>query len=180
MAKVWKEWLLPLFVAAALSLLIRGFVAEARVIPSSSMEPTLHVSDRVLLDKLFYRFKIIDQGDIIVFWPPSGVSNDYPFIKRVIGLSGDSVLIVDGAVYVNGEPLREQYLEERWHGDFGPVTVPDGKLFVLGDNRSNSLDSRYWVGICRTDRRCRQSMVDHLAAGPCRDHGLTCTCVLPD
>lgn len=141
--KVWKEWVMPLMVALVISLLMRGFVAEARVIPSGSMIPTLQVSDRVMINKVLL-LTDLERGDIVVFWPPDSVNQKYPFIKRIIGLPGDTIHLFGGDVYLNGERQAEIYINEACWGDYGPVVVPDNKLFVLGDNRNDSMDSRSW------------------------------------
>ncbi len=108
------------------------------------METTLLVGDHVVVDKLTYRFSDIDRFDIVVFDRPSGLPSEYDeLIKRVIGLPGDTVEGHDGAVYVNGEALDEPYLDEGVTIlDFAPVVVPEGELFMMGDNRNRSSDSR--------------------------------------
>ena len=121
---------------------VRPFVAEVLFIPSGSMAPTLEAGDRVLADKIAYRLADPRRGDLTVFEAPGeggGLS-----IKRVAGLAGDTVEIRDGVLHVNGEPWREPYVDRRLNDGnfFGPVEVPEGYVFVLGDNRSNSLDSR--------------------------------------
>jgi signal peptidase I len=142
--KLWREWVLPFLIAVAVSLLLRSFVAEARVIPSGSMEPNIQIRDRVLIDKLFFRLNDLQRGDVVVFWPPDGVVTDYPYIKRIVGLPGDTILIFGEALFVNGEQVDEPYISVQWHDNYGPVTVPSGKLFLMGDNRRASVDSRSW------------------------------------
>ena len=134
--RLWSEWILPILVAVALAVLLRIFVLEPRQIPSASMEPTLQIGDRVIVEKLFFHPSSLHRGDVIVFNEPN--LKESPLIKRVIGLPGDTVLIRDGAVYVNGQPLHESYIMEKAIGDYGPVTVPPDKLFMLGDNRNDS------------------------------------------
>jgi signal peptidase I len=169
----WRELLLIVVVAAALTLLVKAFVVQVYRIPSASMENTLQVGDRVLVNKLVYHFRGIARGDIIVFsgqdsWGPDAPppasdpfvrvwddvlsniglqSSQTYYIKRVIGLPGDKVACcTDGKVTVNGVPLTEgSYL---YPGDtpsfpFKPVTVPAGHLWVMGDHREDSDDSRY-------------------------------------
>lgn len=132
-------------IAFALSWILRTYVVEARVIPTGSMLPTIQLQDRVVVDKFFFKyFGEIERGDIIVFHPPETAHATEDFIKRVIGLPGDTIEIRDHTTYVNGEPLSEPYLNERPNEDFGPVTVPEGSLFVMGDNRNSSDDSRSW------------------------------------
>lgn len=126
---------------------IRSFVAEARYIPAGSMLPTLAINDRLIIDKWSYRFQAPKRGDIIVFSPTEALRAQNfkdAFIKRVIGLPGEEVEIKEGKVYVNNQPLEENYIEEAPNYTFGPATVPPDSYFVLGDNRNNSYDSHYW------------------------------------
>jgi signal peptidase I len=128
---------------------IRWFVAEPRYIPSESMVPTLEVNDRLMVEKISYLFNPPHRGDIIVFWPTEGLRQRSPetkdaFIKRVVGVPGDKVEIRNGIVYINDEPLREEYILEKPNEDWGPQVVPPDSYFVMGDNRNNSFDSRFW------------------------------------
>ncbi len=126
---------------------IRTFVAEARYIPSDSMEPTLQINDRLIIDKISYDFIPPQRGDIIVFNPTKTlIAENYheAFIKRIIGLPGDKVEVKNGLVYVNGFPLKENYIEDKPDYQWGPVIVPKNSYLVLGDNRNNSYDSHYW------------------------------------
>ncbi len=132
-------------VAFALSWVLRTYIIEARVIPTGSMLPTIQLQDRIIVDKfLFKQLDEIRPGDIIVFRPPPSAHSSEDFIKRVIGLPGDKVEIRNHTTYVNGQPLYEPYLLERSKEDFGPVAVPLDALFVMGDNRNSSADSREW------------------------------------
>lgn len=130
-----------------LAFVIRTFVAEARYIPSGTMTPTLQIDDRLIIDKLVYQFSSPKRGDIVVFSPTETLRQQNfrdAFIKRIIGLPGDEVQVKDGSVYINGQPLRENYISEAPKYEFGPVVVPPDSYFVLGDNRNNSYDSHYW------------------------------------
>jgi signal peptidase I len=143
----WVEILKTIGMAAVLSFGIRTFVAEARYIPSSSMEPTLEINDRLIIEKMTYRFQQPKRGDVVVFsateaLQKQGYNDD--FIKRIIGLPKDEVMVRNGNVTINGEIIREGYIKEAPQYDFGPVTVPEGEYLVLGDNRNNSYDSHYW------------------------------------
>lgn len=143
----WLEGLKTIGLSAVLAIGIRQFVAEARYIPSGSMLPTLQINDRLIVDKLSYRFNIPQRGDIVVFSPTSTLEKQNfhdAFIKRVIGLPGDKVEVKGGRVYVNDQALRENYIEEDPQYQWGPQTVPTGSYLVLGDNRNNSYDSHYW------------------------------------
>ncbi len=151
-AKFWhsqRENFQILAVALIIALLIRLFIAEPRFIPSDSMVPTLQVGDRLVVEKVSYRFHPPRQGDIIVFDPPpllqgQGYSHDQAFIKRVIGLPGQVIRVKQGKVYINDQPVTEDYLVEPPNYEGGPITVPPDALFVLGDNRNNSNDSHVW------------------------------------
>ena len=136
--------------ALLLAMGIRTFVAEARYIPSSSMEPTLEINDRLIIEKVSYHFKTPQRGDIVVFSPTDALRElnfKDAFIKRVIGLPGDTVEVRGGIVYVNDRPLPETYIAEPPKTPYNPVKVPDDQYLVMGDNRNNSLDSRSW-GFC--------------------------------
>lgn len=170
---------LPVLVVMAfvLALLIKTFLLQAFFIPSESMLPTLDPGDRVLVNKLAYRFGDIRRGDVIVFESPRkteepdrdpisaffvwlsrglGISPpaDEDFIKRVIGLPGETVEIRgNGTVLIDGRAIEEPYLPRKVRGAWGPERVPEGKLFVLGDNRGNSNDSRFsTLGYIPVDR----------------------------
>jgi len=134
-------------VGAALltALLIKTFLLQAFYIPSDSMVPTLVQHDRVLVNKLSYHFHDIHRGDIVVFERPKGEVDPRikDLIKRVIGLPEETIEARDGKLMVNGRVLDEPYLPKGLQtADFGPVTIPKGHLFVMGDNRGNSKDSR--------------------------------------
>ena len=133
--------------AAVLSFGIRTFVAEARWIPSSYMEPTLQINDRLIIEKMTYRFQEPKRGDVIVFNATEALQKQNfseAFIKRIIGLPGDTVSVENGEVIVNGQVLDEIYIKETPNYEYGPVTVPEQQYLVLGDNRNNSYDSHYW------------------------------------
>ena len=157
-------------IAFVVALLLKTFVVQAFFIPSGSREPTLLVGDRVLVEKVSYRISSPDRGDVVVFEKDLGASiadqqeeesvlqkvadsfrslfgfptgSHQDFIKRVIAVGGDTVEGKDGLVFVNGEPADESYLPEgSATSSFGPVEVPQGTIFVMGDNRGNSDDSR--------------------------------------
>lgn len=119
---------------------VRPFVAEVFHIPSESMSPTLQAGDSVLALKFAYRLEDPEHGDLALFEGPGGEIS----IKRVVGVPGDEVSVYDGMLRVNGEPQREPYVDYELTDStfFGPERVPAGHVFVMGDNRSNSLDSR--------------------------------------
>jgi signal peptidase I len=168
-----RELPILFIVALAVAIVLKTFVVQAFFIPSSSMEPTLEPGDRVLVQKVVYG---PDRGDVIVFSDPQGrpgpdrgivggfvhwlsstLGIERPehedFIKRVIGLPGETVELRDGRLFVDGVGIREPYLKGAVDTrDYGPVKVPEGALFVLGDNRLNSNDSRFGLGFVPVDK----------------------------
>lgn len=182
-AQFWWEWVKTLSVAFVIFLFVRTFLVEAFRIPTGSMEQTLLIGDFLLVNKAVYGATIPmtdlrlpgvrdpQRGDVVVFTnPEDGKSN---FVKRIVGLPGDTLRMRDGVLYVNGERELEPYVQRvdpssdeysprfEWQrsflapsargkryrptrDDWGPIVVPDASYFALGDNRDNSLDSRYW------------------------------------
>ena len=145
----FKENGTTILIALLLAFLIRVFIAEPRYIPSESMFPTLETGDRLVIEKIDYKFHSPVKGDIVVFQPPAklrllGYDKNQAFIKRAIAIEGETVEIKDGVVYINNEPQSEDYIAAPPKYDLLPVTVPEGKLFVMGDNRNNSNDSHVW------------------------------------
>ncbi|BAU27132.1 signal peptidase I [Aneurinibacillus soli] len=143
MWKWLKEWVPIIVIALVLSMTIRTYVGEAVVVPSGSMLPTIHINDRLAVEK-FINTKDLKPGDIVVFYPPVPDKKDERFIKRLIGIGGDTIEIRDGALYRNGKKVDEPYIREPMTYNFGPVTVPEGKFFFLGDNRNESFDAHLW------------------------------------
>ena len=144
-----RETVETIVIAFILAFLIRTFVVQAFYIPSGSMEPNLQIGDRILAYKFLYGLKNVKRGDIIVFKFPLNPRKD--FIKRVIGLPGDVIKVENKEIYVNGKQLSEPYIihRDKWNSGFPrdeypPTPVPAGSLFMLGDNRDSSDDSRYW------------------------------------
>ena len=139
------EFLVILLVSFALVFgFVRPFVVEAFYIPSESMVPTLRVGDRVLVNKFIYRFSEPQRGDVVVFKSVEGDNED--LIKRVVGVPGDRISVRRGKLYVNGEPQKEPYVNKKFpdRSYFAPKTVPKDHVFVMGDNRANSRDSRFF------------------------------------
>jgi signal peptidase I len=122
---------------------VRPFVIEAYRIPSESMVPTLEVGDRILANKFIYHFTDPKKGDVIVF-DSVDEEDDQTLVKRVVGVAGDEIQVEDGVLFVNGEAQNEPYLNQElpFRGSYGPTEVPEGHIFVMGDNRGNSADSR--------------------------------------
>ena len=139
------EFLVILLVSFALVFgFVRPFVVEAFYIPSESMVPTLRIGDRVLVNKFIYRFAQPERGDIIVFESVEGGGED--LIKRVVGVPGDKISVRGGRLLVNGERQREPFVYKKYpdRSSSGATTVPEDHVFVMGDNRANSRDSRYF------------------------------------
>jgi len=161
-----RENIEAIIIAVVLALFIRTFIVQAFKIPSASMQPTLLIGDHILVSKFLYGvgipftdIKLLDikkpaRGDVIVFIYPEDESKDY--IKRVIGLPGDTISIVNKQIFINGEQYQDEfgiYADPRIlrrgqinsnRDNFGPATVPPDSLFVMGDNRDHSSDSRFW------------------------------------
>ena len=146
------EWVLIIGAALVAAVVIKTYLIQAFYIPSASMEHTLNIQDRVLVNKLSYRLHDIHRGDIVVFErPPNDVGQIRDLIKRVVGLPGETVEGREGTVFVDGRPLREPYLERGVvTGDFPARHIPDGYIWVMGDNRGNSSDSRVFGAVAES------------------------------
>jgi signal peptidase I len=147
-ARVAFEWIGLVVLALIIALLIKTFLFQAFYIPSESMVPTLKVHDRVLVNKLSYQMHPVHRGDIVVFKAPPGIDPSVKdLVKRVIGLPGETIEARgDGHVYINGTELPEKWLPVGVRTDpgFSPIKIPPDSFYVLGDNRPNSKDSRYF------------------------------------
>ncbi len=170
---VFREYFEAICIAILLALFIRTFVVQAFKIPSGSMLPTLLIGDHLLVNKFIYGVKVPfsgtvlvplktpQQGDVVVFRFPKDRSIDY--IKRVIGAPGDSVEIKDKKVFVNGKAIEDPHAHSSSasllsgsaspRDNLGPILVPEGHIFVMGDNRDNSYDSRFWGFVDQKDVR---------------------------
>ena len=139
------QWVAAIVAAVLIALAIDNFVIVNAQIPSGSMENTIMTGDRVIGNRFAYSFSDPQRFDIIIFRYPDDESQ--LFIKRIIGLPGETVEIQDGKIYLNGsdEPLEDVQTKETMVGSFGPYTVPENSYFVMGDNRNDSKDSRYWT-----------------------------------
>ncbi|MGB9857865.1 MAG: signal peptidase I [Dictyoglomaceae bacterium] len=140
--KEWYEFVETILFAFILAFLIKSFILQISYIPTGSMIPTLNDGEAVLVVRIPYYFREPARGEIIVFKYPLDPSKEY--VKRLIGLPGDTVEIKHGDVYVNGKLLKEDYVKRKSDDNYGPVKVPKDSYFVLGDNRPVSVDSRYW------------------------------------
>ncbi len=125
--------------------LIRPFVVEAFYVPSESMVPTLEIGDRVLVNKFIYHFTEPERGHIVVFEAETASGAEEHLVKRVVGLPGDEIAVREGVLLVNGVPQKESYLNPALpdESSFGPIEVPPEHVFVMGDNRARSADSRF-------------------------------------
>lgn len=143
------EWVLIAGGALLVAFIIKTFLLQAFYIPSLSMAPTLKVNDRVLVNKLSYDLHEVHRGDLVVFEsPPNEGSQTKDLIKRVIGLPGETVESRDGHILINGQVLQEPYLgPDVMTGPLEKITVPAEHLWVMGDNRPNSRDSRFFGAI---------------------------------
>ncbi|MCS7460758.1 signal peptidase I [Paenibacillus doosanensis] len=142
--KRWiKEWVPTLAIAVIVSFTFNTYVAQGMKVPTGSMLPTIQLDDKILVEKMV---KLTDFkfGDVVVFYPPLPDQADQRFVKRLIGLPGDTIEVKDGALYRNGEKVDEPYLKEKMNYTYGPITVPADQYFFLGDNRNDSLDSHLW------------------------------------
>jgi signal peptidase I len=139
-----KSWLRDILFAIAVAIFIVVFVVQPVKVEGTSMQPRLSDQDRIFVNRFIYRFTDIDRGDVVVFWYPRDRKKS--FIKRVIGIPGDTIEIRRGRVYVNGKVLKEPYLKAEFsdYRSFEKVLVPQGKYYVLGDHRNSSNDSRNW------------------------------------
>ncbi len=168
---VFREYFEAIIIAVLLALFIRTFIVQAFKIPSGSMLPTLQIGDHLLVSKFLYGIKVpftgsllvpikeIGRGDVIVFRFPKDRKVDY--IKRVIGTPGDTVEIQDKKVFVNGKPIADSHAhiasttildtKSSPRDNMGPILVPEDRVFVMGDNRDNSYDSRFWGFVDQKD-----------------------------
>ena len=135
-------WIFTIALAIVAAKLINNYVIIKAEVPTGSMEHTIEVNDCILGFQLAYLFSSPERGDILIFPYPD--NPEVTYVKRVIGLPGETVEIKAGAVYINGEPIAEPYLKEEMRGEYGPYVVPEDCYFMLGDNRNSSQDSRKW------------------------------------
>jgi signal peptidase I len=160
----WIETGKTVFLSIFLAVGIQSFVARSYYIPSGSMLPTLQINDRLIVDKLSYRFANPVRGDIVVFDPPAKLGFKDAFIKRVIGLPGDRIEVKNSKVYINDKVLSEKYIEEPPSYTWSSTSltpdgiVPEGHYLVFGDNRNNSYDGHYW-GFIPKDRIIGKAVV---------------------
>jgi signal peptidase I len=136
-----KDWVISIVVAVVLAFFIRYFIVELYLVDGPSMQPTLLNHERLVVNKFIYRFRVPQRGEVLIFKYPQDQSRD--FIKRVIAIPGDTIEIKDGRVFVNQQLMNEPYILSKTRGDYPLTTIPEGTIFVMGDNRNNSEDSRF-------------------------------------
>ena len=139
------SWIKTIVLAVVIAVFINSVVIVNATVPTGSMENTIMPGDRIIALRLTYYFSEPQRGDIVVFKYPDDESTLY--VKRVIGLPGETVEVKDGKVYINGadKPLNDDFVKDEPVGDYGPYEMPEDCYFMMGDNRNNSLDSRFWV-----------------------------------
>ena len=135
-------WILTIALAIVAAKFINKYVIIKAEVPTGSMESTIEVDDCILGFQQAYLFSEPKRGDIVIFPWPDNPSVTY--VKRIIGLPGETVEIKEGAVYIDGTPIAEDYLREEMYGTYGPYVVPESCYFMMGDNRNTSQDSRKW------------------------------------
>lgn len=140
--EIVKDILIPVLIA----ILITKFICFIAVVPTASMKPFINEGDHLFVNKIEKYYKEVERGDLLVFNAPADISNnkDKLLIKRVIGLPGETVQIVDGKVYINDLAIEEEYVVNTDNHSLEKITIPDNEYFLLGDNRANSFDCRFW------------------------------------
>ena len=136
------SWIKSIIIAIVFALVINNFIIVNASIPTGSMKETIQIGDRLFAFRLSYMFSDPKRGDIIVFDSPD---DSILYVKRIIGLPNETVSIKDGKIFINDKELINDYTDIETFGNFGPYEVPKGKYFMMGDNRNNSKDSRFWT-----------------------------------
>ncbi len=136
------SWIMTIVLAVVAAKVINNYVILKAEVPTGSMENTIQVDDCIMGLRIAYLFSEPERGDIVIFpWPDEP---EITYVKRIIGLPGETVEIKDGCVFIDGIALEEDYLKEEMRGNYGPYEVPEGCYFMMGDNRNSSADSRRW------------------------------------
>lgn len=141
-ARETRMYIVILIASFAVGMFLRSFIFFVAIVPTDSMVPTINANDQLIGSRIVYLFSDVKRGDVIVFDFPDSPNQLY--VKRAIGLPGDTIEIKEGVVYINDEMYNESGFMEEPTGNFDKITVPKDCYFVLGDNRNNSYDSRYW------------------------------------
>jgi signal peptidase I len=145
-----RNWTRDLAVALGLAIVVMIFLYQPVKVEGNSMNPLLSDQERIFINKFVYHFEPIDRGDVVVFWYPLDRSKS--FIKRVVGLPGETIQIRKGDVYIDGRELSDQYVPPNYldGSNYGPLTIPRGDYFVMGDHRDSSNDSRVFGPVPRS------------------------------
>ena len=138
------SWAKTIILAVLLAVSVNSFLIVNAKVPTGSMENTIMTGDRILALRGSYWFSSPERGDIIIFPYPDDPTGETLYVKRIIGVGGDRIDVYDGQVYVNEQPIEEEYIKEPTQGNFGPYFVPEGECFAMGDNRNSSIDARFW------------------------------------
>lgn len=138
------SWVKTIVLAAVLAGLVNSFIIVNAQVPTGSMKNTIMEGDRILAMRTAYWFDSPQRGDVVIFRFPDDPTGKTLYVKRVIGVPGDTVQVRDGQVLINGQVQEEPYIREVTRGEYGPYVVPEGCYFMMGDNRNFSLDSRFW------------------------------------
>ncbi|MBR4015892.1 MAG: signal peptidase I [Anaerotignum sp.] len=138
------SWVKTIVLAAVLAGLVNSFIIVNAQVPTGSMENTIMTGDRIVALRTSYWFDSPQRGDVVIFHFPDDPTGKTLYVKRVIGVPGDTVQVRDGQVLLNGQVQEEPYIREVTRGEYGPYVVPEGCYFMMGDNRNSSLDSRFW------------------------------------
>ncbi len=134
--------MITVVVALLIGFFLSKYIIANAQVPSGSMETTVMAGDRIIVNRLAYAFGEPQRGDIVTFiYPDDG---ETLYLKRIMGLPGETIEGIDGVIYINGSPLSQDYTSEIFEEDFGPFQVPEGCYFMMGDNRNDSWDSRFW------------------------------------
>lgn len=138
------SWVKTIVLAAVLAGLVNSFIIVNAQVPTGSMKNTIMEGDRILAMRTAYWFDSPQRGDVVIFRFPDDPTGKTLYVKRVIGVPGDTIEVRDGQVLLNGQVQEEPYIREITRGEYGPYVVPEGCYFMMGDNRNSSLDSRFW------------------------------------
>ena len=157
--KELRSYIIIIVAAVLVAIFVNNFILSNTRVPTGSMENTIMCGNRLFGNRLAYRFEKPKRGDVIIFKFPDDETGKTNYIKRVIGLPGETVNIVDGTVYVDGKQIKEDYLKEEPQGSFGPFEVPENSYFVMGDNRNNSNDARFWENTYVTEDKIKAKAV---------------------
>ena len=136
------EWSKMILFAVVVAFLLKNYVVASALVPTGSMEQTVMTGSRIVINRLAYLYDLPQRGDIVSFYYPD--DGETLYLKRVMGLPGEVIEGIDGKVYIDGKVILD-FTQNKFYEDFGPYRIPEGCYFMMGDNRGNSWDSRYWT-----------------------------------